>query len=110
MIRLLAYPVQVLVDDVEFRVLRLNNRNAQVAMDANLCMGLAKKRGGRVRPGAGMALVANADGLRAIKRWYVDVQGDHPAFYGQDGEPHRTVCGAMKTFFGYVPGSERCSS
>ena len=109
MIKLLAYPVRTLEADVEWRCFRMNNRGRIVALNETLCVALAAKRGGMVRPAPGQALVANAAGLRAIRRYYVEGVGDYPAIYGADGAPYKTVCAAIRTFFGYVPDGGGCA-
>jgi hypothetical protein len=110
MATLLAYPVASDGTDVTFRVLRRNRLGSLVALQVPLCMALVRRRGGDCWVAAGGALEANAEGLRAIRKWYVEVQGDRPAIYGADGEEYATVCDAVRTVLGFVPGGERCGA
>lgn len=106
----LAYPVASDGTDVEFRVIRRNRAGTLVALPQALCAALARRAGGECWGAGGGGVVANAQGVRGLRRWFVGVQGDRPAIYGQDGEPYETVCDAVRTVLGFVPGGERCGS
>lgn len=108
MATLLAYPLRSDGTDVWFRVIRRRQRGHLEALPGALCAALARARGGACHAAGGGAVEANAEGLRAIRKWFVGVQGDRPAFYGADGEPYTTVCDAVRTVLGFVPGGERC--
>ncbi len=108
MATLLAYPVASDGADVTFRVIRRSRAGSLVPLQEALCAALVQRRGGECRPAPGGALEVNAEGLRAIRKWYVGVKGDRPAIYGQDGEAYETVCDAVRTVLGFVPGGERC--
>jgi hypothetical protein len=108
MATLLAYPVESDGADVVFRVLRRNRSGTLVALQVPLCLALVSRRGGTARMGPGGALEVNAEGLRAIRKWYVGTKGDRPAIYGADGEPYETVCDAVRTVLGFVPGKADC--
>ena len=107
MARFLAYPVASDGTDVQFRVMRRSRAGAVVPLPVPLCMALAAKAGGACRPALN-GVVANAQGVRGLRRWFVEVHGDRPAIYGADGEPYETVCDAVRTVLGFVPGGERC--
>lgn len=108
MATLVAYAGDVQESDVVWRVLRRNDRGTLEPFDVSLCEALAKKRGGWARKGSGLAMVANASGLRAIRSYYVNSKRDKSAIYGADSRAYETVCGAMRSFFGYVPGEDLC--
>lgn len=110
MATLLAYPVGSTATDVTFRVLRRNRSGTRVAFQVPFCKALVRARGGECQAAGGGVLEANAEGLRAIRQWYVDVQGDRPAIYGVDGEAYETVCEAVRTVLGFVPGETRCNN
>jgi hypothetical protein len=105
---LLAYPIESDGTDVKFRVFRRNRSGTRLPLQEPLCAALVSNRGGECRAGGGGALVVNAEGLRAILQWYVGVQGDRAAIYGEDGEAYDSVCGAVETVLGFVPGGWRC--
>jgi hypothetical protein len=105
---LLAYPVAASGTDVTFRVLRRNRAGRRLALPVPLCLALVRARGGDCWAAGGGALEATAEGLRAIRKWFVGVEGDRPAIYGADGEPYPSVCAAVETVLGYVPGGWRC--
>ncbi len=108
MATLLAYPIASDGTDVTFRVIRRGRSGSLVALQVPLCLALARRLGGECRVAGGGALEVNAEGLRAIRKWYVGVKGDRPAIYGQDGEAYETVCDAVRTVLGYVPGKADC--
>lgn len=106
---LLAYPVDSDGTDVRFRVIR-RARGRAVPLPGPLCAGLCAARGQPCRRAPGGAVVTTAEGLRALRRWFVGSRGDRVAIYGADGKPYQTVCDAVRTVLGWVPGGERCGS
>jgi hypothetical protein len=108
MATLLAYPIGSDGTDVRFRVIRRNRAGTRMALPVPLCAALARRAGGEVWAAGEGALEANAQGLRGLRRWFVGAQGDRAAFYGGDGEPYETVCDAVRTVLGFVPGGVRC--
>lgn len=110
MATLLAYPVASDGTDVVFRVIRRNRAGTRLALPVALCAALARRAGGEAHSVGGGVLEANAQGLRGIRRWFVGAQGDRAAFYGHDGDPYETVCDAVRTVLGFVPGGVRCPS
>lgn len=105
----LAYPVAAAGDDVEFRVVR-RHAGRLVPLPPDLCRVLAERAGGSCRIDGAGGIFANAQGVRGLRRWFVVVHGDRPAIYGADGEPYETVCDAVRTVLGFVPGGTRCGA
>jgi hypothetical protein len=107
-VRFLAYPTHIVGTTVTWRVLRQEDTGRIATLDAPLCEALAGKRGGTVQAGIGRALVVDTAGLRAVRRYYVDAEGDAPTIYGAGGQPFATVCGALRSLVGHVPDGGSC--